>query len=50
MKTILIITRDPLVHFRQMRNTGGITDDGEFRFVINDTSCRPDFVVKILAQ
>ena len=45
MKTILIITRDPLVHFRQMRNTGGITDDGEFRFVINDTSCRPDFVV-----
>lgn len=45
MKKILIVTRDPLVHFRQMKDERGITDDGQYQFVINDLDCEPDFVV-----
>lgn len=45
MKKILMITRDPLVNFRQMKDHGGITDNGEYQFVINDFDCQPDFVV-----
>jgi len=45
MKKVLIITRNPLVHPRQMKNREGITDDGRYRFFINDLSCRPDYVI-----
>lgn len=45
MKTILIITRNALVNVRQMADARGITPDGQFRFVINDPACNPDFVV-----
>lgn len=45
MKTILIITRDPVISFRQMANHKGITDDGKYRFVINDYNAEADFVV-----
>ena len=45
MKRILIITRNPLVHPRQMKDSRGITDDGRYQFFINDAACRPDFVV-----
>lgn len=45
MKTILIITRDPVISFRQMPNTDGTTADGKYRFVINDYNADADFVV-----
>ena len=45
MKKILIITRNPLVHPRQMKDGRGITDDGLYQFIINDAGCNPDFVV-----
>lgn len=45
MKTILIITRDPVINFRQMPNPDGITSDGKYRFVINDYNAEADFVV-----
>ena len=47
MKKILIITRDPLINFRQMKDHKGVTDDNEYQFVINDFDCQPDFVVVI---
>ena len=45
MKRVLIITRNPLVHPRQMKDGRGITEDGRYQFFINDISCNPDFVV-----
>ncbi|MBR6082396.1 MAG: hypothetical protein IKP62_05685 [Salinivirgaceae bacterium] len=45
MKKILIITRNPIVNTRQMENTGGVSRDGKYQFVINDWDCKPDFVV-----
>lgn len=45
MKTILIITRDPVINFRQMPNADGTTTDGRYRFVINDYDAEADFVV-----
>ena len=45
MKKILIITRDPFINFRQMKDHSGITDDNQFQFVINDLNCQPDFIV-----
>ena len=45
MKKILLISLDPWLTFRQLRNENGITDDGEFQFFINDMDCHPDFVV-----
>lgn len=44
MKRILIITRNPLVNTRQMKNVSGITDNGRYQFFINDAGCTPDFV------
>lgn len=40
-----MITRDPLVNFRQMKDHRGITDDGQYLFIVNDLDCQPDFVV-----
>ncbi len=45
MKHILIVSRDPWLDFRQMENISGITNDGHYRFFINDFDCQPDFVV-----
>lgn len=45
MKTILIITRDPVINFRQMPGEQGITADGRYRFIINDYAADADFVV-----
>lgn len=45
MKKILIISLNPHVHFRQMKNREGITEQEDFRFFINDFNCNPDFVV-----
>lgn len=45
MKTILIITRDPVISFRQLPDHDGITSDGKYRFIINDYSADADFVV-----
>lgn len=45
MKTILIITRDPVVSFRQLPGGQGVTSDGRYRFVVNDYDAEADFVV-----
>lgn len=45
MKNVLILTQDPLVDLRQTINGEGISDDGKYRFYINDTDIVPDFVV-----
>lgn len=45
MKKILIITRNPIVNTRQMKNPDGISEDGNFKFFINDFDCEPDFLV-----
>ncbi len=45
MKNILIITRNPIVNTRQMKNTEGISEDGNYKFFINDFDCKPDFLV-----
>ena len=45
MKTILILTRNPIVNTRQMKASEGISDDGNFKFVINNLDCQPDFLV-----
>ncbi|MBO7440594.1 MAG: hypothetical protein J6U21_13050 [Bacteroidales bacterium] len=45
MKTILILTRNPIVNTRQMKNSDGVSDDGKFKFIINDQNCKPDFLV-----
>lgn len=45
MQTILIITRDPVIDFRQMPTGNGITSDGRYRFIINDYNAEADFVV-----
>jgi sulfur relay (sulfurtransferase) DsrC/TusE family protein len=45
MKKVLIITRNPIVHTRQMRNTDGRSDDGRYQFFINQIDEQPDFVV-----
>ncbi len=45
MKKILIITRNPIVNTRQMKNSDGISEDGKFKFFINDFGCEPDFLV-----
>lgn len=45
MKTILIITRDPVIDFRQMPTGNGVTADGHYRFIINDYGAEADFVV-----
>ena len=44
-KRVLIITRNPLVHPRQMKNTDGRSDDGRYLFFVNQSDCQPDFVV-----
>ena len=45
MKTVLIITRDPVINFRQMPGEQVITADGRHRFIINDYAADADFVV-----
>ncbi len=45
MKRILIISRDPALSFRQMKDGNGISHDAQFQFFINDFDCQPDFVV-----
>ena len=45
MKTILILTRNPIVNTRQMKASEGISDDGNFKFVINNLDCQPGFLV-----
>lgn len=45
MKRILIISRDPALDFRQLKDHSGISLDGEFQFFINDFNCQPDYVV-----
>lgn len=47
MKTILIITRNKAVDFRQMPHNSNTTADGKYRFVINDYAADADFVVVI---
>lgn len=41
MKTILIITRNKAVDFRQMPHDSNTTADGRYRFVINDYTATP---------
>lgn len=47
MKRVLIITRDPVISFRQM--PGGIdhTTDGQYQFIINQPEADADFVVVV---
>lgn len=45
MKHILVITRDPLVHFRQMPGGTGLTPDGRYQFHLNTMEGDPDYVV-----
>lgn len=47
MKRILIITRGPLVNFRQMPGGTNRTADGEYEFHLNTIDVRPDFVAVI---
>lgn len=45
MKKILLLSKDPWLTFRQLRNSNGVTDDGQFQFFINDMNCQPDYAV-----
>ena len=45
MKNILIITQDPLVNLRQTINGSGVSDNGKYKFYINDIDTLPDFIV-----
>lgn len=45
MRKVLILTQDPLVHLRQTIDGLGMSDDGRYKFYINDIDEKPDFVV-----
>lgn len=45
IKKVLFITQDPLVNFRQTINGEGFSDNGRYRFYINNIDDTPDFVV-----
>lgn len=47
MKRVLIVTRDPVISFRQMPGGVDHTPDGEYQFLINETDAEVDFVVVV---
>lgn len=47
MRKVLILTKDKLVHYRQTINGLGLSDDGRYKFYINEIDEKPDFVVVI---